>query len=304
MRKHLLRIYDRYVRPVLYQGRTWWPFWFYVLNADARRVYLASQPKLSLLQKRLADELLENGIASTTLDELFPGKEMLSVLAQYKDTLPEIAEEDKFGKKKFLSHYWGLNPILDFSNPYLTFSIDPIVLDTVNAYMGMHALLKHYDLALTLPVPEGTLPSMSQNWHRDPEEKRTCKVFIYLSDVDAGAGPFTYIPKTTWHAKWGKLFPQRPPAGVYPNAQELEKAIPREHWKSMTAKAGTVLFGDPTGLHFGGYATKSSRLMFTASFTAPSFSERPWYRYPKAKWTPPPDFTPAQKDALDISRRH
>ncbi len=60
----------------------------------------------------------------------------------------------------------------------------------------MHDLPQLSDVVLTLsqPTPNQAL-SFSQLWHLDHDDKRVCKLFIYLTDVQNTAdGPFTFIP--------------------------------------------------------------------------------------------------------------
>jgi ectoine hydroxylase-related dioxygenase (phytanoyl-CoA dioxygenase family) len=147
----------------------------------------------------------------------------------------------------------------------------------------MWTKLNYYDLAITLPIEEGSAPVQSQRWHRDNEEKRMCKMFIYLSDVDETAGPFTYIPGTVRGQRLGHLFPQRPPEGNYPPEGALGKVVPENERRIMTGRAGTVIFCDTTGLHRGGYATKRERLMYTVFFTAPSWTDKRYYTMPGGK---------------------
>jgi ectoine hydroxylase-related dioxygenase (phytanoyl-CoA dioxygenase family) len=144
----------------------------------------------------------------------------------------------------------------------------------------MWTKLVYYDLALTLPVGESA-PVQSQRWHRDPEEKKICKVFIYLNDVDENTGPFTFVLGSQYGGKYGHLFPQKTPEGSYPNEEILLKKIDPRDIKLMTAPKGTVIFCDTSGLHRGGYAKTKERLMFTAFFSAPTNSEKPWYKISK-----------------------
>lgn len=241
-------------------------------------MFNSHKPTLNATQNRILNSLKVDGIAITSLDDLFPGENMLSKLQSYASSLkPETAEQ---GKKLFLQKYWDKHPIFDLSNPFLKLTLTPTIMNVVNSYMGMWTKLKYYDLALTIPVPEGTTAVQSQRWHRDPEEKKICKVFIYLSDVDETSGPFTHVKQSNYGSKFGSLFPQYTPEGVYPPEGAVEKNIPSEYYLKATAPAGTVIFCDTSGIHRGGYATKKSRLMYTAFFSSGSYSEKAWYKTP------------------------
>nr|MDQ2933242.1 hypothetical protein [bacterium] len=234
------------------------PIWE-LLNRKSRILFATNKPELTDVQKRLVTDIRRDGIAVTTLDELFPGQNMLGTLNTYAQSLnPEVAEQ---GKKRFLKKYWDRYPVFTLNNPFVKLVLEKNILDVVNTYMDMYTKLKYYDLALTIPVSEGTEAVQSQRWHRDPEEKKICKVFIYMNDVDSETGPFTYVQQSNHDGIFGSLFPQKTPEGVYPPVGAVEKTIPAENIKTMTGKAGTLIFCDTSGIHKGGYATKNERLM-------------------------------------------
>ena len=52
------------------------------------------------------------------------------------------------------------------------------------------------DLWYSLAQPEATERVASQLWHRDFDDKHLLKAFLYLRDVDEGAGPFEYISES------------------------------------------------------------------------------------------------------------
>jgi hypothetical protein len=277
MKKILLPIQKAILR-IYFSIRTT-PFVWRMLNREGISLLEKSNPALSQEQTRLIEELKKNGIAVTTLDTLFPGKNMLQTLVSYSKTLN--SDEAEQGKKKFLRKYWDRYPLFDLKNPFVKMTLDTTVVDVINGYMNMYTKLKYYDLALTIPMPAGSEAVQSQRWHRDPEEKKICKIFVYLNDVDETTGPFTYVYQSNHDGKWGHLFPQKPPEGVYPADGAVEKAIPAEDIKVMTGKAGTVIFCDTSGIHKGGYATGKERLMFTGFFAAQSYSEKPYYSFPE-----------------------
>lgn len=254
------------------------PIWS-ILNSKGRSLFKKNQPLLTNEEKTILEDLQKNGIAVTTLDNLFPGQNFLEKFNTYKDTLnPEEAVQ---GKKSFLKKYWDKFPLFDLQNPFVMFSLSKPVLSLVNSYMEQYTVLKYYDLAKTLPVGENTLAVQSQRWHRDPEEQMMVKVFVYLNDVDTEAGPFIYAYESQKGGKFGKLFPQETPLGVYPPEEELLKKIPKENIHAMTGKAGTVIFCNTAGLHKGGFAKTKERIMFTAFFSASTYSEAPLYSIPK-----------------------
>jgi ectoine hydroxylase-related dioxygenase (phytanoyl-CoA dioxygenase family) len=127
----------------------------------------------------------------------------------------------------------------------------------------------------TIVVPIDSEAYLSQRWHRDPEDKKLVKVFMYINDVDEGTGPFTYVVGSQYGGKWRYLFPQRPPAGSYPIQGGVEKIVKQSDIKVCVAPAGTIIFCDTSGLHKGGFSTEKSRLMSMSCFVSSAS------RYPK-----------------------
>lgn len=241
-----------------------YPVWYYLVNRKRRRLYASFPPVLGEVEKGIVRDLKENGIAVTHLDDLFPGENMLGklrgvVFELKKNTSPSA-------KKSFLSELLPRNPVLNLHDPLVQLSLNDKLLNAVNAYVGVYAHFYLYTLNITLPVGRDTQAILSQRWHRDPEDKKFCKVFVYLTDVDEASGPFTYVKKSNYGNQWRYLFPQKVPHGIYPPRGEVEKVVSQSDIISYTGKAGTIIFCDTSGLHKGGYATEKERIMFTAGY--------------------------------------
>ena len=79
-------------------------------------------------------------------------------------------------------------------HPFVRYALQPGVLRIMGDFM--HELPQLSDVLLTLSQPTENKPlSYSQLWHLDHDDKRVCKLFIYLTDVrDTKDGPLTFIP--------------------------------------------------------------------------------------------------------------
>jgi hypothetical protein len=156
--------------------------------------------ELDAESKRIVFDLKSTGIAISTLQELFPSK--ASSLLEEFVAFTTRTESLVKNVKTYLLNYWEQIPALDWHNPFLRFSLEPQLLSIAQHYMGMWPRLNYYHLAKALPVGDAK-PTASQNWHRDPEEKRMLKVFVYLNDVNEDGGPFMFIPESTRNLKYG-----------------------------------------------------------------------------------------------------
>lgn len=242
--------------------RTSYPVWFWVMNYESRHMY-REMPASSAVAQRVAGDLARDGIAVTSLDELLPGSGYAEKLRAYFDAHRSSARVRE--EKPFLLQIWDDRSVLDLENPFVELIREPAVLGTIAAYFKAAPKFHYFSLDITTPVSLGAAPQRSQNWHRDPEDRKMCKIFLYLSDVDESAGPFTYIRGSHREGRYGHLFPQRPPKGSYPPANELESVVAKEDIHVGTGRAGTLIFCDTSGIHRGGYATGKERTCLLAS---------------------------------------
>ena len=173
---------------VLYSS---WFVWYYILNRRSRKLYEKHTTCLSTVQKRIVNELKENGIAVTHMDELFGDKQLLRELNVYTKELVPTAHTDN--KKPYLKRMFDRHFLIEMHNPFVRVTLDQKVLESISTYMGMWCDFLHYGLDMTMPMEQGMPRGHAQRWHSDPFDKKSCKMFLYLTDVDETAGPFMYV---------------------------------------------------------------------------------------------------------------
>jgi hypothetical protein len=234
-------------------------------------------PAAEATKQRILDEFCSKGIAVARFDEMFGDDLWQDAVADITPFITAAAERAReLGAKprgkgkeevivrRFYSkgeerHRYAL------SDPWLRIAANDTVLDIVNAYAGEQTRLTYVDNWFTVPYPHEADRVASQRWHRDPEDDRIVKMFIYFSEVDDGAGPFEYIRQSTAGAKYGDLFPWGD-GRRYPPSDELEAAVEPADRVSMTGPAGTVLFADTAGYHRGGFARTNPRILMISTF--------------------------------------
>lgn len=246
------------------------PVWF-LLNRRSRRLFRNHPQALTHVAERVVRELTRDGIARTSLLELFPAQPELLARLQAEAARLRAQGATK-GKKLFLEQLLPDTPPLDLASPLLQTLVSPSVLGIANSYAHACSLFYFYTLNVTTPVGEAA-PVASQRWHRDPEDRMMLKVFVYLNEVDESAGPFMYVRGSQYSGTLGDLFPQQPPRGVYPSPGAVEARVPASAITVATGAAGSVIFADTAGLHRGGLARNRERIMLTGGF----YSEAsPW----------------------------
>lgn len=273
----LIDIKNEALRPY-FELRSWQPIWK-ALNIEPRQLFATSRPTVSEAQAAVIRRLSVDGIAVTHLDDLFPRRNLLAEMQEAVKKLEPSASPNL--KKTYLTQLVPLYRTLDFSDPFVRFSLSLEILHCVSGYFEMWPKLYYYTLGITNPVEAEVAPRQSQNWHRDPEDRKMCKTFIYLTDVDESSGPFIYVKRSARGHTWGSFYPQKPPNGRYPPEGAVERHISAEHIQTCTGRAGTVIFADTSGLHKGGYATEKRRVMSTTGFVTKACPRGVFYMRPE-----------------------
>jgi ectoine hydroxylase-related dioxygenase (phytanoyl-CoA dioxygenase family) len=107
----------------------------------------------------------------------------------------------------------------------------------------------------------------SQTWHRDSEDKRLVKLFLWMRDVTPETGPFYYIRGSHHYGPYGNFYPQTRLESQYPPKGAVDEKFPESERKMYTGEAGTLLLCDTSGLHKGGAPVSGKRLLFTSLFS-------------------------------------
>lgn len=235
---------------------------------------------LSVVERRINRDLRKDGIAVVNVLELFPKEtwaELVSyanLLAHKRENIARIAAREAEPPKvksdiiiHLLGGYGDTQPPLDLHDPFIRFTLSNTILRTVATYLSIQPKLRMFSLHSTILLPPSAPTVFSQNWHRDPDDMKLVKAFLYLSDVDSPkAGPFMYVRGSQFGGKWRHIFPQRPPMGSYPPGKVLESIVAPKDILICTGRAGTIIFCDTSGLHKGGHSIDKRRLMFAATY--------------------------------------
>ena len=253
----------------------------YVLNIN--RVLLHQQlkhkrkSKSTFINQKILSDLKRDGIAFSNLNEIFPDGDFITKMRKW------VADNEKNlyhkSKKKFLLSYFGQQHDLielDLTNPFFDFYLSERIIHLVSSYLDYVPQLNYVSVEKTIPTETNSGPSQSQNWHRDPEEKKMIKVFIYLNDVNENNGPFIYIKRSqpTGKSPLSRFAPQKLPYGSYPEEKSVLAKVDISDLVTATGTAGTVVFCDTAGLHRGGLSFLGNRIMATGF-------------YPSIRWTEP-----------------
>jgi hypothetical protein len=242
---------------------------------------LGNFSKLTEHERSVVDRLDRNGIAianisdfgdSTNFDELTGCVDrLLNERSAELDALKRQAQgAASIGDKTFNVELLGSPLQFDPDCAYAKFALQQYIRNIANAYLGMSAELRYYNVWKTFATSGDARES--QLWHFDREDNYILKVFLYLDTVDEGAGPFTYAPGT--HRK-GSRWNQLPEFFLENNVRrstdvQMSKIVPESEWIRAIGERGTIVFADTRGFHKGGEARDKDRLMYTCMYTSPA----------------------------------
>ena len=257
----------------------------FLSNPGARKQYEQHPPPLDERQTAVVARLKETGLAVLSIGELFDTALWEDLVQSSSEFVRHVEGDSSASGKKttkpYLLRAYAPGPVeLPLANPWLRLGGDPRLLDIVNAYLGLWAKLSYVDQWYTAPKPKANDRIASQRWHRDYNDKHLLKVFLYMSDVDSGAGPFEYVSGSMiGGTRYADVFPWEIfGEDLYPPGGELERRIRAADSQLLTGPAGTLILCDTTGFHRGGFALERPRVMGVWNYVSPaslaSLSER------------------------------
>jgi hypothetical protein len=143
--------------------------------------------------------------------------------------------------------------------------LDTKLLEIVASYIGLWPSL--YSIGAWPHFPTAQAPKASQLWHRDPEDLKIVKAFIYLMDADEEHRPFCYIPGTQSFGKRANQVPVHKDS-MRITDEEMVTVIGPENWMTCTGPMGAMILANTVGFHRGGHAKKGYRVLITFIYTS------------------------------------
>lgn len=256
-----------------------WRFWW---NGKASRAWLAhgEKPRGAAEQRMLAG-LERDGIASCPLAELLGDAGLYPALAAEVARLEALQQEEiaeirrsageKSAKKSFVFEVLGSRPELDPDSIFGRICLAEPILRITDAYLGLFAELRYVNVWRNFRT--AAPPQRSQLWHRDRDDKRIIKAFVYLSEVGPGSGPLIYAPGT--HSRGDiaaepESFKEEGHGNRRSEDFQMAAVVPEKDWITCLAAKGTLVLCDTTGYHRGGLARDADRLALTFMYVSPA----------------------------------
>ena len=155
-----------------------------------------------------------------------------------------------------VSHY--TNQAILQAPHLLAFANDPRVLAIVEDSLGAKPTIAALRLWWSTPTPSGE-SEHAENFHRDIDDLRFLKLFVYLTDVDDQSGPHIYARGSHRKNTLTQL-------GRFTD-EEVEAAVGADTILRLKGPAGTSFLESTYGLHRGLPPTHRPRLVFQPLYT-------------------------------------
>ena len=133
----------------------------------------------------------------------------------------------------------------------------PDFLAVAERFLGCRPTISY--LAAWWSYPTGIAAQQAENFHRDVDDWRFLKLFVYLTDVDDTKGPHVYVRKSANAALSG-------PIRRYTD-EEIRAAHDASDIVFMTGKAGDAFFENTYGIHKGQPVSEGNRLIFQVVYS-------------------------------------
>ena len=157
-----------------------------------------------------------------------------------KSPIEEVVKEVKYKSgrayKKELAAFFDPEILLDYAN-------DIYIVENITQYFGFKPMIRHISVWLDCPTSDENSIE-TQIFHRDPEDIKLVKTYLYLKDVNELSGPFCFVEKShldPWHSL----------SKHFHNDKDIKKLYPNSNYINCTGTAGSFVIADVNGFHRG-----------------------------------------------------
>lgn len=143
-----------------------------------------------------------------------------------------------------------IKEILDIAN-------NSEILKAVENFLGAAPTISNINMWWSLSDKEKA--EEAQLFHRDVDDFKFCKLFIYLTDVAMDNGPHVYVEGSSTSEKLRKIRRYKD--------EEISEAFGEESIKFFTAPKGSAFIVDTYGFHKGLLPQKGNRLLLQVQYS-------------------------------------
>ena len=285
-------------------------YWRYYINFSRYKFLIFNKFILNTNTKKKYDfinhNLSKSGIIIDSIENTFTHEEIINLQSIKKKSLEKIKifeNEKLLNKPDFKKNIESLKargvykPYRNDLGGYLTFrdnKIDGNLLTEYNLdvlkiglkeeflylaskHLGLFPFLGRFYSWHDFPTDDKEIST--QKWHKDGDDEKFFKIFIYLTDTDKKSGPFSYIKNTHNNGLNRNAGYDKETNTHYANFKALNDNdafnLFGEDVKECTGDFGTIIFADTSGYHKGKKPEENFRIMLVFEY----FSQSSRYYY-------------------------
>ena len=187
----------------------------------------------------------------TEITEFLDGKTLRERFSPFRsgftiNDVPEKVHVAEFDTETILKCPY----ILDVAN-------NPKLLSIASGYLECKPTISN--ISIWWSIPDDGSAQEAENYHRDVDDWKFVKFFLYLSDVDERSGPHRFIKKSHRSTKLRQL--------ARLDDQDVIAAFPEDDQLLITGKRGDAFLEDTFGIHKGQPPLDKRRLLLQVEYS-------------------------------------
>lgn len=208
-----------------------------------------------------ADKLLNNGyiefkkgVDLSTIDQIILDTSSLLLFDPYERSYGEFS----YTNIKSTTHVANFkrNDLVKNKN-ILEIANDPGILRIVQRFLGATPTISNINMWWS--IAGKSKAEHAQLFHRDVDDLKFCKLFIYLTDVGPNDGPHTYVKGSSSTNKFTKIRRY--------DDQEIKSAFGEENIINFCRPKGSIFLVDTYGFHKGTLPIDNNRLLLQIQYS-------------------------------------
>lgn len=208
-----------------------------------------------------AQELKTNGftefgqkIEQHVLDEIYNSTKSLLLFDPFRkklgeftaDNIPEVTHVANYKRHDLVKN----EAILKIAN-------DPAILRIAEKFLGATPTISNVNMWWS--IAGKSKAEDAQLFHRDVDDLKFCKLFVYLTDVGPNDGPHTYVKGSSATNKLTKIRRYKD--------EEIEQAFGKENVINFCRPKGSMFMVDTYGFHKGTLPVENNRLLLQVQYS-------------------------------------
>ena len=190
----------------------------------------------------------KGAIDGPVIDEIIKYSESLSLYDPFNKKLGDFKFKD-IPDDSFIVNF-KRNDVVK-NEAIVKFANDPAILRIVEEFLGAKPTISTITMSWSIAGKDKA--QNTQLYHRDFDDFKFCKLFIYLTDVGINDGPHIYVKDSSASSKLTKIRRY--------SDEEIEKVFGKENVTTFVKPKGSFFLVDTYGFHKGKLPTENNRLL-------------------------------------------